>query len=153
MTTHSLMNKNRYRLRKRHSTINAIRYATWQILRSAINKTNDKFNLPQTSNINGKNVTDEFQIAESFSEFYVGKGASKNVPKSNKHFTDYLKINQSDSKFLEPVDECKIIEIISNLKPKMSLGHDEIPTKIMKQSILRITQPLIYIIKKLYLTQ
>jgi len=35
---------------------------------------------------------------------------SENVPKTNKDFTDYLKINQIDSTFLEPVDDFKIIE-------------------------------------------
>ena len=123
---------------------------TWQILRSAINKTNDKSNLPQTFNIDGNNVTNTFKIAESFNKFYanIGKGTSENVPKSNKHFTDYLKINQIDSMFLEPVEESQILEIINKFKPKMSSGHDEIPTKIMKQSIQSIFQPITYIINK-----
>ena len=40
-----------------------------------------------------------FQIAESFNKFKVnvGKSMSENLPNSNKHFTDYLKRNQSDS--------------------------------------------------------
>ena len=71
---------------------------TRQILRSAVNKTNDKSNLPQTLNICGNNVTDTFQIAESFNKFYA------NIGKSNNHFTDYLTINQTDSILLEPVD-------------------------------------------------
>ena len=50
--------------------------------------------------------------------------------------------------FLEPVDEYQVIEIISKFKPKMSYGYDDIPTKIMKQSILSIIQPLTYIINK-----
>jgi hypothetical protein len=41
-----------------------------------------------------------------------------------------------------------MLEIINKFKPKMSSGHDEIPTKIMKQSILSIIQPLTYIINK-----
>ena len=44
--------------------------------------------------------------------------------------------------FLEPVCEVQIIEIVNKFKPKMSSGHDEIPTKIMKHSILGIIQPL-----------
>jgi hypothetical protein len=123
---------------------------TWKILRSAINKTNDKSNLPQTFNIDGKNVSDTFQIAESFNKFYVniGKSTSEQVPISNKHFTDYLKINQTNSMFLEPVDKCQILEIVNKFKPKISSGHDEIPTKIMKQSISEIIEPLTYIINK-----
>ena len=31
--------------------------------------------------------------------------------------------------FLEQFDQCIIIKIISSLKPKMSSGHDEVPTK------------------------
>ena len=50
--------------------------------------------------------------------------------------------------FLEPVEESQILEIINKFKPKMSSGHDEIPTKIMKQSIQSIIQPLTYIINK-----
>ena len=50
---------------------------TWQLLRSAINKTNDKWNLPQTFIIDGKTVTDEFQIAETFNKFYANTGNGK----------------------------------------------------------------------------
>jgi len=76
----------------------------WQILRSAINKTNDKSNLPQTFIIDGKNVTDTFQIAESFNKFYgnIGKVTSENVHNLNKHFTDYLK------NFLNQLMNCKL---------------------------------------------
>jgi len=74
---------------------------------------------------------------------------SENVPNSNEHFTDYLIINQSSSMFLEPVDGLQMIEIVNKFKPKMSSGHDEIPTKIIKHSILGIIQPLTYIRNKL----
>ena len=37
---------------------------TWQILRSTITKISDKSNLLQIFNIDGKNVTEEFHIAE-----------------------------------------------------------------------------------------
>jgi len=55
--------------------------------------------------------------------------------------------------FLEPVDELQITEIVNKFKPKMSSGHCEIPTKIMKHSILCIIQPLIYVIKKPFETE
>jgi len=54
---------------------------------------------------------------------------SENVPNSNGHFTDDLNINQTDSMFLELIDECQIIQIINKLKPQMSLGHDKFTIK------------------------
>jgi hypothetical protein len=52
----------------------------------------------------------------------------------------------ANSIFLEPVDSSKILEIVRNLKPKTSFGHDEISTKIIKESILNILMPLTHII-------
>ena len=40
--------------------------------------------------------------------------------------------------FLEPVDGVQVKEIANKFKPKMRSGHDEIPTKVMKHSILGI---------------
>ncbi len=128
---------------------------TWQILRQAINKQNDKSKLPSTFSIDGRNITNQFQIAEAFNTFYsnIGKSTSQNVPKSNKHFTDYLQQPQINSMFLETVNESQILEIVHKLKPKMSSGHDGIPTKIVKHTILNIIKPLTYIINKSFITE
>ena len=127
---------------------------TWQILKQAMNKQNDKSNFPKTFLIDGKQQSNEFHIAEAFNKFYssIGKSTSEKVPESNKNFTDYLRNPQLNSMFMETIDEYQVLEIVNKLKPKMSSGHDDIPTKIVKQSILNILAPLTHVINRSLLT-
>ena len=50
--------------------------------------------------------------------------------------------------FLDPISQADIINITSNLKSKTSLGHDNLSTKLVKQSIKHITLPLTHIINQ-----
>ena len=121
---------------------------TWNIIKTALNKQNDKSNFPHSFEIDGKQVTNPLSIATSFNKYYtdIGKITSQNVPKSNRKYTDYLKNPNINSIFIEPVDEHMISEIVNKLKPKLSSGHDHIPTKILKQSIDKVIAPVTYII-------
>ena len=121
---------------------------TWKILRAAINKQNDESSFPQTFLINDTEQTDHNKIATAFNNFYtqIGKSTSENVPRVDKHFTSYLNHAQVNSIFIEPVDENYVLDIVSKLKPKMSSGYDNIPTKLLKQTIHPILTPLTHII-------
>ena len=50
--------------------------------------------------------------------------------------------------FLEPVEPSHISEIVNKLKPKTSCGHDQISSKMIKDTIQNIAIPLSHIINR-----
>ena len=48
--------------------------------------------------------------------------------------------------YIEPVEPYQVIEVVKKLKPKNSSGHDEISTKLVKNTISNIILPLTHII-------
>ena len=121
---------------------------TWETLKMALGKINDKTNFPSTFKINKELVSDKSKIADSFNNYFsnIGKSTSESVPKSKKNYLEYLHKPIMNSIFIEPVESTTILEIVKKLKPKTSFGHDEIPTKIAKESILNILEPFTHII-------
>ena len=123
---------------------------TWKILKDAIGKHNDKSGFPQEFTINNAQVSDKSQIAESFNKYFskIGLETSNNVPATNNNYTDYLPNPLPHSMFLEPIEPSLIIETTNKLKTKSSSGHDEISTRILKETIHSIIAPITYIINK-----
>ena len=123
---------------------------TWDILRKAIGKRNNKSNFPQTFSLENESVSDQSKIAEAFNNYFskIGKLTSQNVPNSPKHYTDYLTNPVLNSIFIEPIEPSKLIDIVNKMKPKTSSGHDEISTKMIKQTINHIILPLTHIVNK-----
>ena len=60
----------------------------------------------------------------------------------------YLKTPLINSIFLETIEPYQVIEIASKLKPKISSGHDEISSKLLKETIEYIKYPLTHIINR-----
>ena len=123
---------------------------TWQILKKAIGKQSNKSGFPQSFKIDNENVSNKIQIAESFNNYFakIGVSTSQNVPKSKKNYTDYLKNSLSNSMYLESIDPSTVIDVVRKLKPKTSSGHDDISTKLVKETIIDIIQPLTHIINR-----
>jgi hypothetical protein len=121
---------------------------TWQILKKAIGKQSDKSSFPQSFKIDNENISNKMQIAESFNTYFanIGASTSQNVPKLKKHYTDYLANSVCNSMYLESIDPSVVFDVVKKLKPKTSSGHDEISTKLVKESIVTIIQPLTHII-------
>ena len=55
---------------------------------------------------------------------------------------DYLKTPQISTIFLEVIEPIQVFEITNKLKPELSVGHDEIFSKILKETIEYIKYPL-----------
>jgi hypothetical protein len=109
---------------------------------------NNKSSIAQTFNINNTNVTDKTEIAEAFNNYFskIGETTSQSVPKSKKNYSDFLKNPLTNSMFLEPIDTSHVIEAANKLKPKFSTGHDDISTKLLKETIHIIKSPITHII-------
>ena len=128
--------------------------STWSILRQAIGIQQNLKTFPQTFSINNETIADRSRIASFFNSHFVniGKTTSENVQQSTNHFTDFLRNPNPNSMYLEPVLPSEIIEILAKLKPKASYGHDEISTKLIKDSIQYIIEPLTHIINRSFET-
>ena len=123
---------------------------TWHTLKQVLGKEHNKSNFPQFFQIDDNKISDKNLIAQSFNEYFskIGKTTSENVPRSNKPFTEYIKHPKLNSIFIEPINASHILEIVHKLKPKTSFGHDEIPTKLIKETIEFILDPLTHIINR-----
>jgi len=118
-------------------------------------KLNNKTSFPQTFLINGTLITDKFQIAEGFNKFIsskIGSQTNQNVPQSNEHFTKYMPRCNMHIMFLDPVAPSDVLLTTYNLKPKLSQGYDGISTKLSKETISIILQPITHIINRSFVT-
>ena len=116
---------------------------TWNILKKAIGKENNKANFPQSFNIDNNTVRNKKEIAHAFNTFFanIGYNVNHNVPQSNKSFISYLPNHNAKSIFLDPVIPADIFDITNKFKPKTSYGADGISTKLLIKTIDTIIFP------------
>lgn len=121
---------------------------TWTILKQALGKQNNQPKFPKLFTIENRLISDKKEIANSFNDYFstIGNLTGQKVKQTHKHFSDYLKNSMKDSMFLETVEETEVLNIVNKLKPKTSSGYDEIPTKILKDTIHLIVKPLTHIV-------
>ena len=110
---------------------------TWSILRQIINKSKKSNSLPSTFVIDNNKISNPQVIAEEFNTFFskIGQSVSDNVPNSQSHYADHLKGQFPDNFNLIPVDPVEILKTAKQMKPKTSQGHDNISTKLLKETI------------------
>ena len=123
---------------------------TWSILKQALGKLNDKSTYPQTFSINNTPISDKVEIAEGFNNFFsnIGIQTSHNVPASNKSFSSFMPKSLENSIFLSAVAPSEVLNFSKKLKPKLSSGHDDISTKLLKETIENILEPMTHIINQ-----
>ena len=99
-------------------------------------------------------ISDKLEIANAFNKYFskIGATTAQNVPQTNTKYGDYLNEPNLNSIFLEPIESTQIINIVNKLKPKLSSGHDEISTKLLKSTIQNIIHPITHIINRSLLT-
>ena len=131
------LDKNKFNMKK-----------TWSILREVIGKKNDKSSFPQEFKIDNEIVTNRTNIAESFNNYFstIGSKTGKNVSHTNAQYTDYLMDPHMNSMFIDPVTPADILNATRKLKSKHSSGHDEISSKLLKDTIHNIHIPITHIV-------
>ena len=87
---------------------------------------------------------------DSFNRFFstIGSDISDKVPVSQTPYSQFLNQRHDKSIFLDPITPLDTINITSKLKNKTSQGHDNISTKLIKQSIEQISTPLTHILNQ-----
>ena len=107
---------------------------TWKGIKSLITLKDISTSVPRTLKHNNKTVTNPVEIANIFNKHFVSvaEKTRANVNYSHKHFSEYMENNSSNSFFLSPTNENKILGIISSSNSNKSVGPNSIPTRILK---------------------
>ena len=116
--------------------------STWANIKSILNK--KRKNTTQTTFlINGKKVTNPRQISNGFNAYFSNIGAqlAKNIS-SKVNFKQFLSSPAQNTFFMSDTDAEEIIKVVSKMKAKTSASFDDISTKLMKQTIHLIANPL-----------
>lgn len=122
---------------------------TWNILHQALGmKQNTMKNSPIALSINNALTTDQSIIANTFNNYFVNVGheIQNKIPPSQRTYDLYLPPSQTNSIFIDEVSEADVVLAIKSLKTKTSSGHDNISTKLLKQTFPAILTPLTHII-------
>ena len=109
---------------------------------------------PTCINIDSSPVSDPLTIASSFNDYFasIAENIRKNIPFTNKHFSNFLKNPVPDSIFLSPTDELEIFHCLSSLDQRKSSGPFSIPTQILSLIKAELSAPLSNIINLSFTT-
>ena len=125
----------------------------WKTLNTIINKSSDKRTIIQTFKVNGNSTSDPSDIADGFCNYFtnIGKAYSDAIIPSTKDHNHYLTHNrQSNPKsfYISPTDENEVRDIIKNLKPNNSSGHDKLTSYLLKLLDTHISRQISILINK-----
>ncbi len=111
--------------------------------------------MPTQFLLNNNVISDPQQISNEFNKFFasIGHTTSESVRTSTRHYSEYLTQAQrvNNNIFLDPVHPQELITICNGLKSKTSSGHDNISTKLLKDTITNIATPLTHIINQSFI--
>ena len=93
-------------------------------------KTHTSINLE----INGEIITNQLTVTNKFNDFFtnIGPNLNKNIPNTEKSFSDYLKTPTQNSMFLKPTSPGEIYNIITKLNGFKAMDIYNIPVKLLK---------------------
>ena len=99
----------------------------------------------------GQQITGDKNIADKFNEYFtqIGTSLANSIDIAvNATFDTYLKKPNSSSIQFQYTDAPSVQNIINNLKPKSSAGHDNISSKLLRQIGDIVAYPLSIIVKQ-----
>ena len=128
----------------------------WATINTVIGKSNNKKNVISMITTDGKTITNDKAMAQSFCKYFsnIGTNMSKKLPNSSNKFYNSLKnIPKSKSSiFFQPYVEHDIIELINDLPDKTSSGWDRLDNTVLKSLKNSLCVPLCIMINESMLT-
>jgi len=117
--------------------------ASWKLLNSLLSNKPKSNSIPSI-NIDGKEISDKREIAETFNEYFstIGSNLAKQVPPTI--YKQYIKCTKHRFSLL-PVSSALVQDLISSLDTKKSIGVDNIPAQILKDTCDIIAPQLTFI--------
>ena len=121
---------------------------TWKDIKSIPNIKNTSADIPQTLTVDGTTIPNPLEISNIFNNYFssIVSETKFNISLSHKHFSDFLKNRSNISFFVSPKDKTEIENFISSFDSNKLVGHNSIPTKILKLLKNDISSQLKYLI-------
>ena len=121
----------------------------WNVLK-------DSLHMPKKTNkidkiiIGERTLTDNVQIANAFNSSFsnIGPNIAKDIPETNKHFSDFLPPPANNSFFLHPINEITMHNYILSTKPKLGCDDNGLNMRLIHDVASAITKPLTHIFNK-----
>jgi hypothetical protein len=151
VTYRNILKKLKYKAKKEYyrSILNDYKYnmkKTWKTINTIIGRTNVKHKGAQEFKIGNTRTSDTSLISNGFCEYFtnIGPNLAANIPNPITNASQYLQNIQRNpnSFFMTPTNPEEILDIIKQLKPKNSSGHDTISTKLIKSIDSSISKPI-----------
>lgn len=117
---------------------------TWKVLNMLLNKANNTSIIKEVIQ-NGTSYTTPLDIANKLNEYFINIGRNIQASiKTNISYTTYLKKIKSPPQSFALWDATReeVINILKNLKPKQSRGHDGLSMKMLKSLADILSGPL-----------
>ena len=120
---------------------------TWSLIKDIIGAKSTKREMPDVFLEDGKIYSGESEIADGFNEFFsnVGKNLADAIPDPGENFLRYLGDPVNENFIFAKITSQMVLETVSLLKPKNSSGIDKISTKLLKDIMLQIVDPIVYL--------
>ena len=112
---------------------------------------------PLSFKCNGRDLTDDIEIANEFNRFFadIGESLASNMEQFDNHelsYKTYLQTPHAQNCKFQLIDENATIKAIDYIENKSSSGHDGISNILLKYVKLEISKPLTLIINQMITT-
>jgi exonuclease III len=121
---------------------------TWQTLREATGKLNDKTGIVESLLLNNVQCNDKSKMADAFNEHFTtmaDKIAEKIVPTDRPPDLNHKIFNCNFINSSVPISTDELLKIVKKLKPKTSTDFNGVSTSLIKKCIYSISEPLRHI--------
>ena len=115
-----------------------------------MNKPNQTSEHTKSFNLNGNKITNKVKIANEFNIYFssIGKSLASKCPTVNNLSNPNNNERITQSIFIKPIDKPEILNIVRNMKNKLSSGPDKISPKLLKATLLSIIDPLTHMLNE-----
>ena len=120
---------------------------TWDTIREALGSRRNKEKLPNTFKIGDTVVTNAKSVASGFNDFFanIGKDLVNQISDSARNFREFLGERVVVDFIFAPLTPQIIYKIANKIKPKNSCGPDYISSKLLKDILPIIINPLCHV--------
>ena len=128
---------------------------TWHLINEVINKQKTYKTLPNSFTYNNNEITDPYEIAKKFNEYFanVGPKLAEKILTSSLTFKSFLGDQSNcESFFINPVTEGEVEQELLKIDPTKSTGIDDLSPKVIRQIAPLIKIPLTSIFNKSFTT-
>ena len=127
---------------------------TWEGIREIVSIKEKSKCTPNCIMSNGKNITNQKEIANNFNSFFssIGNKIQNEIFSQHKSYSDFLKNSSQNSIFLTPTDPSEVASLISSLNTKKATGPNSIPSFIISKISKEVSIPLSSLINCSFVT-